>query len=58
MHYKSIFTLLPGRSRAVYLEEVSVVGLTMDDLQLLKNKVYDLMEKKLIAYQASWIRPS
>ena len=58
MHYKSIFTLLPGKSRAVYLEEVSVVGLTIDDLQLLKKKVYDLMEKKLVAYQASWIRPS
>jgi 1-acyl-sn-glycerol-3-phosphate acyltransferase len=58
MHYKSIFTLLPGKSRAVYLEEVGVEGLTIDDLQLLKQRVYDLMERKLVAYQASWIKAS
>ncbi len=58
MHYKSIFTLSPGRSRAIYLEEISVEGLTMDELPLLKKKVYDLMESKLITYQVSWINPS
>jgi len=58
MHYKSIFTLSPGRSRAIYLEEISVEGLTLDDLPFLKKKVYDLMESKLIAYQVSWINPS
>lgn len=58
MHYKSIFTLLPGRSRAVYLEEVGVEGLTIDDLQVLKQRVYDLMEKKLVSYQAGWIKAS
>ena len=58
MHYKSIFTLSPGRSRAIYLEEISVEGLTLDDLAFLKKKVYDLMESKLIDYQASWIKAS
>lgn len=58
MNYKSIFTLLPGRSRAIYLEEITVEGLALEDLPLLKKKVYDLMEGKLIAYQASWIKAS
>ena len=58
MHYKSIFTLLPGRSRAIFLEEISVEGLTLDDLQLLKKKVYDIMEQKLVDYQVSWIKPA
>src|SRR5436190_22062973 len=31
MNYKSIFSINPGRSRAVYLDEVSVEGLTMND---------------------------
>ena len=57
MNYKSIFSLNPGRSRAVYLEEVSVEGLTIKDVALLKEKVYQLMEEKLISYKASWIKP-
>jgi 1-acyl-sn-glycerol-3-phosphate acyltransferase len=58
MSYKSIFSLNPGRSRAVYLEEVSVEGLTLDDTQQLKETVYKLMEEKLIGYKASWIKPA
>ena len=55
LNYKSIFTLTPGRSRAVYLEEVSVDGLTGKDASTLKEKVYRLMEEKLIAYEVSWV---
>jgi len=55
LNYKSIFSLSPGKSRAVYLEEISVVGLTNKDVRLLKEKVYQLMEEKLITYKASWI---
>ncbi|MEO5892252.1 MAG: lysophospholipid acyltransferase family protein [Ferruginibacter sp.] len=55
LNYKSIFTLTPGRSRVVYLEEISVEGLNGKDIGLLKEKVYKLMEEKLIAYKASWI---
>ena len=57
MHYRNLFTLTPGRSRAVFLEEISVEGLTLNDLPALKQKVYDLMERKLIEYKASWIKP-
>jgi 1-acyl-sn-glycerol-3-phosphate acyltransferase len=46
MHYKNLFTLTPGKSRAIFLEEVPVDGLILDDLQFLKQKVYDIMEKK------------
>lgn len=57
MHYRSLFSVNPGRSRAVFLEEVKVEGLTLNDVGLLKQQVYDLMEKKLISYGASWIKP-
>ena len=57
LSYKSIFSLLPGRSRAVYLEEISVEGLTLKDVPMLRDKVYKIMEEKLIQYKASWIKP-
>ena len=56
MNYKSIFSLKPGKSRAIFLEEVPVDGLTQQGLPLLKQRVYDLMDKKLREYKASWIR--
>lgn len=58
MHYKSVFSLSPGKSRAVFLEEIPVEGLTQNDLPVLKQKVYDLMDRKLRGYKASWIKPS
>lgn len=56
LHYRNILTLTPGRSRAVFLEEIPVVGLTMDDVDMLKDKVFKIMEQKLIDYKASWIK--
>lgn len=56
MHYRSIFTLNPGRCRTVFLDEIPVAGLTPQDLPALKQKVYEIMERKLIAYQATWIK--
>ena len=56
MHYQSAFTLTPGKSRAVFLDEVNVDGLILDDVQTLKAKVYAIMEQKLISYKASWIK--
>ncbi len=38
MSYKSIFSLTPGKSRSVFLEEVPVEGLTIDDMTALKEK--------------------
>lgn len=55
LNYHSVFSLTPGRSRSVFLEEVSVNGFTLNDVKELKQKVYDIMEAALIKYNASWI---
>ena len=52
----AIFSLTPGRTRAVFLDEVSVAGLTASDVKMLKEKVYKIIEQKLIYYNASWIK--
>jgi len=54
--YKNIFSFTPGKARIVYLDEIPVEGLTVKDVKYLKEKVYKVMEEKLIAYKASWIR--
>lgn len=55
MNYNSILSLTPGISRIVYLEEVAVEGLTINDVKQLKEKVYRIMEAGLVRYRASWI---
>lgn len=55
MHYRSVFSLNPGRSRSVFLPEIPVEGLTMDNLAELKERVRGMMEEKLIALKATWI---
>ena len=55
MNYKSIFSLNPGKSRAIFLEEILVEGLTQKDVAMLKQKIYDLMDRKLREYKATWI---
>jgi 1-acyl-sn-glycerol-3-phosphate acyltransferase len=57
MHYKSLFTFNPGISRSVFLEEVPTKGLHVKDTPHLKEKVFRLMEAKLIEYRASWMKP-
>ncbi|MFN0083506.1 MAG: lysophospholipid acyltransferase family protein [Ferruginibacter sp.] len=52
LNYNSIFSLTPGKSRAVFLPEI----LPVTDSQLLKQEVYNEMEKGLIRYKVSWIR--
>ena len=56
MHYSSLFTLTPGKSRAIFLEEVPVDGLDIKDVPELREKVYKIMDGKLREYNASWIR--
>jgi 1-acyl-sn-glycerol-3-phosphate acyltransferase len=56
LNYKSVFSLTPGKSRAIFLEEISVEGLVQKDLPMLKQKVYSLMDKKLREYKAPWIK--
>jgi 1-acyl-sn-glycerol-3-phosphate acyltransferase len=55
MHHRSVFTLNPGRSRSVFLEPISVDGYSMQDMPRLKQEVYNVMERKLIEYGASWV---
>ena len=55
MHYRSLFSFTPGRSRIVYLDEISVQGLTLQDTHKLKATVHAVMEQKLRAYKAAWI---
>jgi 1-acyl-sn-glycerol-3-phosphate acyltransferase len=53
--YETGLLMTPGRCRIVYLPEIPVAGLTLSDLPILKRKVYDLMEDRLIGYRAAWI---
>ena len=55
MNYNSVFSLNPGKSRSVYLREVPVEGLTVKDVAMLKEKVFDMMSKELVARGAGWI---
>ena len=56
LHYSKALSLTPGKSRVVYLEEISVEGFEIEDLPVLKQKVYDSMESALIRYKATWIK--
>jgi 1-acyl-sn-glycerol-3-phosphate acyltransferase len=40
----------------VFLDEIPVAGLTLNDMSKLKQKVFDIMSEKLREYNASWIR--
>lgn len=55
LHYSSLFSLRPGPSRAIFLRQVDVRGLTVDDLPRLKQQVFTLMEEGLIRHKVSWI---
>lgn len=55
LNYESILSLTPGKSRSVFLQEISVDGLSPKDVNTLKQRVFSVMEEKLIEYNASWI---
>ena len=55
MHYESIFSLNPGISRSVFLNEVSVKGLTLNDVPMLRDQVFKMMEEELVKRKVSWI---
>lgn len=52
LNYTSIFSLSPGKSRAVFLPEVA----PGNDAAALKQRVFSTMETKLRKYKASWIK--
>lgn len=54
----SVFSFTPGKCRAVFLPLVEVNAYTLDQVNELKEKVYQRMEQALIDYRASWIHPS
>ena len=51
MHYDNVFTLSPGINRVVYLPTVEVTGYTIDQIEILKNHVYDMMDEGLRRYR-------
>lgn len=53
LHYRSIFSLTPGPSRVVFMNEIPVQGMTMEDLPALKQKVHQVMENGLKKYKAN-----
>ena len=57
MPYESMFLMTPGSSRIVYLDEISVAGYTLANMEILKDKVYNIIEKKLMDYDAAWRKP-
>lgn len=53
LHWRSIFSLTPGVSRCVFLDEIKVDGFqTKDDIKILKQKVHKIMEEGLIRYRS------
>ena len=51
LHYNSIFSLTPGQNRVVFLDEIPVQGLTMQDIPTLKEKVFHIMDAGLRRYR-------
>ena len=51
MHFSTLFSMTPGKSRVVYLADISVAGLTIEDLPALKEKAYKQMEEGLKRYR-------
>ncbi len=56
--YHSNTSLNPGRSRAIFLEEISVDGLGTADTAMLRELARSRMEAALREYGADWIKPT
>jgi 1-acyl-sn-glycerol-3-phosphate acyltransferase len=56
LNYQSLFSMTPGRSRLLYLDEVSVEGLSVTDVPMLRDKVHMIMENKMREYDGAWRR--
>jgi len=56
LNYHELLSLKHGKSRAVFLEEISPEGYSLQQIALFKQKVFTIMENKLKAYRASWIQ--
>ena len=56
LHYESIFSFSPGKSRVIFLDQVDPSQYKINQVADLKQKVYSMMENELIMNKASWIR--
>jgi len=52
LHHSSIFSLTPGPNSVIFLDEISVEDYTMQDIQQLKQDVYDVMDAGLRRYRS------
>ena len=52
--YKSFFSLTPGIARLLYLEEIPVSGYGLNDIDKLKQNVFEIMKQKMIEYEGAW----
>jgi 1-acyl-sn-glycerol-3-phosphate acyltransferase len=55
LNFNSIFSLTPGKSRAIYLEPINPANHPNADAKELKSITQKIMWDKLIEYKASWI---
>lgn len=55
MPFHKALSLNPGRSRALFLDEIPVDGLTADDVPALREQAHAIMAQKLTALGATWI---
>jgi 1-acyl-sn-glycerol-3-phosphate acyltransferase len=55
MNYKTIFSLNPGKSRSLFLPQVSVEGMELKDVAFLRAKVFERMEAALVEHKVGWI---
>ena len=58
MHFASLFSISPGKSRSVLLDPVSVEGFSETEVERFREHVYQIMELALVRYQAPWISKS
>ena len=56
LNHHELLSLKHGRSRAVFLDEISPEGFNLKQIPLFKQKVYTIMENKLKEYRVSWIQ--
>ena len=56
LNNRELLGLKHGKSRAVFLEEISPEGFNLKQISLFKQKVYTIMENKLKDYHVSWIQ--
>jgi len=56
LNHRELLSLKHGKSRAVFLDEISPEGFNLKQISLFKQKVHAVMEHKLKEYQVSWIQ--